>query len=102
MSLVTIAEAKEHLRVDFDDDDMLIQLYLDAAEVATANYLERELNEFLTGGESAVMNPVIKVAILLQTGHLYRNREAVTDKPTTELAMGVKWAIDPLRQGMGV
>ena len=30
-TLVTLAEAKQHCRVDIDDDDALIQLYLNAA-----------------------------------------------------------------------
>lgn len=31
-SVVTLAEARDHLRVDFTDDDALIQLYIDVAE----------------------------------------------------------------------
>lgn len=43
MSLVTLAEAKLHLRVDHTDEDTLIQLYINAAEFDVANTLQRNI-----------------------------------------------------------
>lgn len=39
----------------------------------------------------------IHAAILLMVGHLYDNREAVTDRPMTELPMGVESLLAPLQ-----
>ena len=41
MSFVTLAEAKLHLRVDGTDEDALIGLYINAAEQAAINALDR-------------------------------------------------------------
>lgn len=43
MSLVTLAQAKLHLRVDGTDEDSLIQIYIDAAEQDVANTLQRNI-----------------------------------------------------------
>lgn len=43
MSITTLAQAKLHLRVDHADEDALIQVYLDAAEQAVADLMDRNL-----------------------------------------------------------
>lgn len=107
MSIVTLAEAKLHLRVDSSDENSLIQIYIDAAETAVSNYLNRTLYEFDAGSDldGLVMNSALKSAVLLQVGHLYANREAVSQQPGNymlELPLGLKWLIDPYRIEMGV
>jgi uncharacterized phiE125 gp8 family phage protein len=52
-------------------------------------------------GAATVQGPV-KSAILLILGHLYRNREAVTDKQAAELPMGVQWLLRPSRVRLGM
>jgi uncharacterized phiE125 gp8 family phage protein len=44
----------------------------------------------------------IRQAMLLLIGHLYENREAVTEKATYELAMGVKSLLRPYRVLLGM
>ncbi|WP_241300957.1 head-tail connector protein [Burkholderia cenocepacia] len=82
--MVTLKEAKIHLRVemDMDDEDELIQLYITAATAAAADYLNlAELPE-------QVPAPV-RAAVLLQVGAFYSNRESVT-------ADAAKYAENPL------
>lgn len=43
-----------------------------------------------------------RAGILLLIGHLFRNREAVTDRAQAELPIGVEWALRPLRVRLGV
>ena len=42
--ILTLTEAKSYLRVDFDDDDALVQLLIDSAEVYLKNvtYIEEK------------------------------------------------------------
>ena len=106
MSLIDLAQAKLHLRVDGVADDSMIQVYLDAAEESAAQYLGRTIyaDETAQGSDTAgiVINAPIRAAILLQCGHLYEHREAVSDKPTSALAMGVQYLLDPFRSSLGV
>lgn len=107
MSITTLSEAKLHLRVDHSDEDTLIQVYLDAAELSVANYLNRTLYASSAGSDldGLVMNAAIKGAVLLQVGNLYASRESVSQQPgnyMVELPLGLKWLIDPYRIEMGV
>jgi uncharacterized phiE125 gp8 family phage protein len=55
----------------------------------------------LTDEASESMPPMIKVAVLMQLGHLYENRENTSDKPSKEIAVGVESLLRPLRSRMG-
>lgn len=63
---VTLAEAKAHLRVEHNDEDQLINAYIDAGEDAV-------IRECLDFGE--VMPSPLKAAVLLYAADLYANRE---------------------------
>nr|WP_314437607.1 head-tail connector protein [uncultured Brevundimonas sp.] len=66
--LVTLDEAKAHLRVDHDDEDVLIQTYLDGAVQACLTYCDLKLVPI--GAE-----PSFKNAALLSLADLYAYRE---------------------------
>ncbi len=66
--MVDVTQAKQHLRVDIDDDDTLIQHYIDAATAAALDYLN------LAEMPDPVPAPVT-AAILLAVGDLYEHRE---------------------------
>ena len=99
MSIVTLAEAKLHLRVDGAEEDTLIQSYIDAAEAAAAQYLNRGLYASDVGTDTAglVMTKDIKVAVLLQVGAFYADREDLVEMPT-----GSRVLLNPYRIEMGV
>ena len=80
--LVTLEQAKAHLRVVESGEDADITLKLEAAELAALNYLNRPV--FATQGEvdsadaesqPLLVNAAIKAAILLTLGDLYASRE---------------------------
>ncbi len=107
MSIVTLAQAKLHLRVDHSEEDTIIQTYLDGTEKATSNYLGRNLYASSTGGDTdgLIMDDAVKSAVLLQVGNLYANREAVSQiagNNLVELPFGVKWLLNPYRINLGV
>lgn len=70
--MITIAEAKQHLRVLHDLEDDLIQIYLDAALGHVAEYLGDDLPD--------PMPSAIQAAVLLLTGDLYLFRERQADR----------------------
>ena len=98
MSIVTLAEAKLHLRVDGAEEDTLIQSYIDAAESA-AQYLNRALYASDVGTDTTglVMTKDVKVAVLLQVGAFYADREDLVEMPT-----GSRVLLNPYRIEMGV
>ena len=106
MSITTLATAKLHLRVDGTDEDATIQIYLNAAETAAAQYLNRAIyaSEIDQGSDldGIVMNDAIRAAVLLQCGNLYASRESVSSQAVNPLPMGFFFLLDPYRLEMGL
>ncbi|MBS0506843.1 MAG: phage gp6-like head-tail connector protein [Proteobacteria bacterium] len=74
--MLDFADTKTYLRVDHYDDDALIQMLMDTATAAAADYLNMPLEQMTT----TVPSP-IKSAALLLVGNLYENRESMSDRP---------------------
>lgn len=112
MSLVDLEAAKLHLRVDGEDEDAIIQIYLDAAEQAAIDFLNRNVYVDQDALDAAaeppeampmVVNAPIRAAVLLVLGHLYANREnSVTGVSAQDLPMGAHALLWPYRVGFGV
>lgn len=68
--LLTLDEAKSHLRIDGDDEDTIVEVYADAAVLSCLKTTSRLL---VPQGAEAVF----KAAALLMLGDLYANREGV-------------------------
>lgn len=76
--MIGLARVKLHLKVDGDEEDMLITGYLDAAKSHVAMHCDRELVEGTpVGPEQMGFTPDVEQAVLLLVGHWYANREAV-------------------------
>jgi hypothetical protein len=71
---VTLEQAKDHLRVDFTDDDIYIGDLIDVAEAYVANEIGSTLLSNESGG---VLPKPLYQAILLLVGHLYNSREPI-------------------------
>lgn len=99
MMYVTLARAKQHLNMDHDEDDSLIEVYVQAASGAVKNYLksaspyevERDSNDDPildssgdpvyvedSAGDKLVSYPV-QAAVLLMVGFLYKDRDENPD-----------------------
>lgn len=77
--LLTLAEAKLHIRVDHDAEDALIASLIGAATAAVADYLSMDAED-IDGNAPAP----VKAAALLLVADLYANREAQTERPLSE------------------
>lgn len=71
-ALATVTEAKQRLRVDFSDDDTLIEALLEEATDIVVGYIKNPDH----GWDAQTVPGRIKAAILLVTGSLYENRDA--------------------------
>ncbi|WP_312814443.1 head-tail connector protein [Brevundimonas sp.] len=78
--LFTLAEAKQHLRVDFNDDDALIETYANAAVARVLAYCN-----ISTVPEGEIPVAAFKVAALLLLGALYENRDDGSFPPSAAL-----------------
>ncbi|WP_165837574.1 head-tail connector protein [Zavarzinia aquatilis] len=93
MPIVSLQQAKDHLCVDFDDDDDLIALYIAAAETGLLQYCR--IDAVPSGAEA-----VFQAAALLVVGDLYGYRETVqTGGTSTPIALtpNVLWLVGPHR-----
>ncbi|MFT4184262.1 MAG: head-tail connector protein [Rhizobium sp.] len=101
MSLLDIDLVKQHLRVDFDDDDTIIAAYQAAAETIVAEYIDRELvssGETPATTDGIAVTPAITVAILLLTAAMYENSEAdEAAQRDAVLPQGVRTLLAPYR-----
>lgn len=88
--LLTMEEAKQHLRVDDDDSDALIETYADAAVLSCLAYCDRKLVP--QGAE-----PAFKAAALLMLGDLYNVREAVIVGQSFAVSPTVSALLSPYR-----
>ena len=96
MEFISIEEAKNYLRVDFDDDDELIVGFICASLEFCENHLQQCFDElYLTKEE---LPKSIKQAAFFMLSHFYENRIAVSSVKMTELPLGVKALLDPHRE----
>jgi hypothetical protein len=119
MMYVTLQRAKQHLNMDHDLDDPLIEAYIGAASEAVKNYLksaspyevERDSNDdpiLDSSGDSIyavdsngdkIVRYAVQAATLLQLGFLYKDRDENADgaydmgflpKPVTALLYSLR------------
>lgn len=66
--MITLKEAKNYLRVDYDDDDRLIQNLL-----STSKQLVMDVGR-MSEENFSVNEDTVRTAVLFALGHLYENR----------------------------
>lgn len=75
--IATLAEAKEYLRIDTDDENNLIETLLTAAQNLCEDVARLETAEFESAGE------VAKIAVLFALGYLFEHREEMNTHELT-------------------
>ncbi len=88
--MVTLAEAKAHLYVDFEDDDAIIQSMIEAAH----DHLE-SIDIDMTVNP---LPPALRHAVLMLVAHYHSNREAVAEGVFSVTPLGVARLIAPYRE----
>jgi len=88
--LFDLDEAKQHLRVDGDEENTLIETYADAAVLSCLDFCDRKLVP--QGAE-----PAFKAAALLTMAGLYNSRESIITGTIVALNPAVENLLRPYR-----
>lgn len=83
MSQVTLEEAKSFINVYYTEKDVEIQLLIDAAETHVLNWLNRDdwdglmdaADSPVDSPASEILNPAIKLGVLIYVADFWQNRE---------------------------
>lgn len=99
---LTLAQAKQYLRVDDDTEDWLIGVQITAAREFAEKYENRLLvartATDVAGTDYFVPSETEKAAMLMFIGHLYEHREAVIIGATAiEMPLGATRLLDLYR-----
>lgn len=70
MPTVTVELAKAHMNLDYDADNALIELYIEAAEQFLGNYIGKQLTNFAPAPAD------LRLAVLHLAAFYYENRES--------------------------
>lgn len=97
--MIDLAAVKAHLRVEHDDEDAMIQGYIDAAISAFEAWTNRALAPDAAAlpdpvGNALVISKSIQQGALMLIGHWYANAESVVIGTTTAelpLATAALW-----------
>ncbi|WP_412063984.1 head-tail connector protein [Rhizobium sp. SYY.PMSO] len=83
-AFVSLETVKMRLKIDFADDDALLDGLIDAATDAVINYLKSAAEQYLDSGGSVPSGidipPVIQTATVMMVGYLYRNPDQDPDR----------------------
>lgn len=79
MSIIPLELFKLHTRTDdFDADDAILAVYLDAAEAKVIRDTRRALDELLAMGDGVQLPLELQQAAMMLAAHWYANREAAS------------------------
>lgn len=91
---VTLAELKQHLNVDFDDDDEYIKGLIIPVQLEIESYLNNPIESYVKDGE---IDRRIWHAIRIEVADFYANRESIAfAKP--EILPTVVRLLQPLKR----
>lgn len=87
--MISLDLVKSHLLIEHEEDDELLQHYIDSAILHAENYIHRKIVSDIEAGEGEVsISPSIVQACLLLIGEWYEVRENVTFKKGSETPNG--------------
>ena len=96
MAYITLAELKQHLKVEVNADDTYLTTLIGVAEAAIGNELGKPLS-YYEDGNGAIPAPLMQ-AIMIQAGDLYNNRESVAFATPSEVPRTLACLLNPYKK----
>lgn len=97
----TLDEIKNQCRIDNDDEDNLLNIYLKAAISRAQNYTNRIFYENEIPADACpsamLVEPDVKIAILLAVGYWYQQREDVANEQLYSIPLGFNALLNSYR-----
>lgn len=86
---ITLEEAKLHCRIDGNDEDMLIKVYIDAALEVCQKHIGKRFDDGLK------LTPAIKIGCLMYVSQLYEYRTMIGDTEAKEVPLTISalWSV---------
>lgn len=91
--MITLSDAKDHLRVDGNLEDAYIERLLDVSSAYVSGIIGSN-TDYTTSDD-----PVYDHCVLLLTSHWFENREAVTDGSPKTVPLSFKMLMQSIRPG---
>lgn len=81
--IVTLEQAKHQCRIEHDEEDDMLILYILAAQEHGQNYIDRKIytDSNFDDEKGIEVTPIIQQAILLAVGFFYENRVITANLP---------------------
>ena len=92
---VTLSELKQHLNVDFDDDDSYIQGLIIPVQLSIEAYLNNPLESYVRDGS---IDKRIWHATRILVANFYANRESISFATPNEIPNTVTLLLQPLKR----
>ena len=87
--IVSLATAKQYLRVDYDDDDRLIRKFIKTGETLCRDTLR------ISDDETWEPDQTVKIAVLYTVAYLYEHRE---NADMSELTRSLRYILSTKRK----
>lgn len=88
MEVVTLEEMKNYLRIDYEEDDLLIASFIDAAKQMCRDIARFDNDDFLE-------EPNARIAVMYAVAYLYEHREEANHH---ELTLTLRALLSGIRQ----
>jgi uncharacterized phage protein (possible DNA packaging) len=95
MIYVTLEEIKQHLNIDFSDEDSYLSDLIEVAQTSVETYISAPLDDYVAEGK---LNPMLRHAIKILAGNFYANREPVAFAEPRSIPYTLDYLVKPFRK----
>ena len=95
MQYTNLIDCKEHLKIEqeFEDDDIIVTAYLNAAEKAVSNYC----NDSFSGYTAENIPPDLQLGVYFLVTNFYLNRSPIAFAQAYKIPYTFDWLLEPYK-----